>query len=204
MGINTMQYPIPQPIPERILNIVNLPIETRHGFCMCGCGREAPISTVNHARLAYVKGQPIRYIGGHSSRKLGRRYAEDPETGCWIFRAKTDGGYARVSVDGGNKNQYAHRIMYEVLVGSVPAGMELDHICRNRACINPSHLEPVLHRENTRRGVSAKLDGNKVRAIRRLSLDGNTQRSIAKQFGVSQASVWQVIHKTSWVDISDE
>ncbi len=46
----------------------------------------------------------------------------------------------------------AHRFMYELLVGPIPAGLELDHLCANRACVNVLHLQPVTHRENLRRG----------------------------------------------------
>ena len=47
----------------------------------------------------------------------------------------------------------AHRLTYQWAKGPIPAGMELDHLCRNRRCVNPAHLEPVTHRENVRRGA---------------------------------------------------
>lgn len=50
----------------------------------------------------------------------------------------------------------AHRFAYELLVGPVPDGLQLDHLCRNRACCNPEHLEPVEGVENRLRGVTAR------------------------------------------------
>lgn len=74
------------------------------------------------------------------------------ENGChtWIG-AICSGGYGNVVVKG--KTRKAHRVRYERERGPVPIGMELDHLCRNRACVNPLHLEPVTRRENVKRGV---------------------------------------------------
>jgi hypothetical protein len=52
------------------------------------------------------------------------------------------------------KQKRAHRMMYELLVGPIPDGLQIDHLCRNPKCVNPDHLEPVTQRENLLRGMS--------------------------------------------------
>jgi hypothetical protein len=68
------------------------------------------------------------------------------ESGCWIWQRYINRhGYGRLARGGkrGTPRQLAHRWYYERLVGPIPDGLELDHLCRNRACVNPDHLEPV-------------------------------------------------------------
>jgi len=70
---------------------------------------------------------------------------------CWLWRGLVDRkGYGRVTYRGRSGCQ-AHRVAYEMLVGPIPDGLELDHLCRVHACINPEHLEPVTQQENRRR-----------------------------------------------------
>lgn len=72
--------------------------------------------------------------------------------GCWGWRNKLSlQGYAALYV-GDNRNVRAHRFAYELLIGAIPLGHELDHLCRNRGCVNPAHLEPVPHHINVWRG----------------------------------------------------
>lgn len=76
------------------------------------------------------------------------------ENGCWIWiGARTgpgDKGYGRIALPG-NKRMLAHRWAYETFVGPIPEGLQIDHLCRNRPCVNPAHLEPVTNRENVLR-----------------------------------------------------
>lgn len=74
------------------------------------------------------------------------------EGDCWIWTASVSTpGYGQVYLSG--RNRIAHRLVYELLVGPIPEGLNLDHLCRNRRCVNPAHLEPVTQRENLMRGV---------------------------------------------------
>lgn len=76
------------------------------------------------------------------------------ETGCWLWTgALLPNGYGYMWRGTDSKrNDYPHRISYELHVGPIPEGLHIDHLCRNRACCNPQHLEPVTCLENVRRG----------------------------------------------------
>mgnify|MGYP003501961059 CR=1 FL=1 len=80
------------------------------------------------------------------------------DSGCWVWsglRASGNWNYGRVTgLDG--RQTAAHRLAYELLVGPIPDGLVIDHLCRNPACVNPIHLEPVTTEENVRRGASCR------------------------------------------------
>lgn len=74
--------------------------------------------------------------------------------GCWLWTGPTNAtGYGQIHLSGDNHHRpLVHRLVYELLVGPIPAELTLDHLCRIRSCCNPGHLEPVSYRENLLRG----------------------------------------------------
>lgn len=91
------------------------------------------------------------------------KYVEKTES-CWNWTASLRKGYGRFSIKG--ESVAAHRYSYELLVGKIPKGLHLDHLCRNRRCVNPAHLEPVTLQENLRRG-EGNASATKVSAYNR-------------------------------------
>lgn len=79
----------------------------------------------------------------------------DPHTGCHVYAGATRNGYGMTHEirNGKRVNVPVHRVAYEAAKGPIPEGLHIDHLCRNRACCNPDHLEAVTKRVNTLRGV---------------------------------------------------
>lgn len=85
--------------------------------------------------------------------RLAKAVEPDLNSGCWLWAGNLNrGGYATLWVEG--RRQSVHRVTYALAVGEISPGLELDHLCRTRCCVNPAHLEPVTKLENVRRGFS--------------------------------------------------
>lgn len=98
---------------------------------------------------------------------------------CWEWTAHVGrGGYGRFWPTG-RVGAMAHRFAYELLVGPIPSGLDLDHLCKNRKCVNPEDLEPVTRRVNCQRGGLGAVSGARMRARThcpyRHPLDGRTK-----------------------------
>lgn len=171
------------------------------GLCMCGCGAKAPIAAQSSTRFGWVAGEPVRYVAGHNrAGKTALGYRVDDETGCWIWEgAIRSDGYGSIRQRG--RSLPAHRWMYEQLRGPVPDGLQLDHLCRNRACVNPDHLEPVTGQENRRRGSGTKLTVEAVKAIHAGRRAGKTQRELAREHGVAQPTISQILAGKWWSEV---
>lgn len=92
-------------------------------------------------------------------RPLAERLADmsmpEPNSGCTLFMGALLNGYGAIG-DGGYKVVKAHRAAYELEVGPIPKGLDLDHVCTNTGCINPRHLEPVTKAEHARRTAARR------------------------------------------------
>jgi hypothetical protein len=83
---------------------------------------------------------------------------------CWIWtRGKFTNGYGAFTLK--DHMVGAHKYSYELLNGKIPDNLEPDHLCRNKSCVNPSHIEVVTHRENVKRGILPEINKLRARAI---------------------------------------
>lgn len=127
-------------------------------LCRCDCGTERFVRGIDLTsgrstscgcpRREWIERAPQRFM----------QKVDKTSAGCWEWTAaRSSSGYGQFGPGGRGSQALAHRWAYEFFVGPIPDGLELDHLCRNRACVNPEHLEPVTHRVNALRGYSPKI-----------------------------------------------
>lgn len=119
-------------------------------------------------------------------------------SGCLLWAGYRDpNGYGR-SFDGSMR--LAHSVAWELAGGTVPAGLELDHLCRRPACVAVAHLEPVTPKTNMRRSSVPKLNIEQAREIRALRAQGWTPLDIAAAYQISRSVVYQIGQGRLWVE----
>lgn len=150
-------------------------------------------SSINHILL------------GKTYSKLDRRNVGimfDEETDCWIWTGKLSNGYGYI-----NRNKQcipAHRYYWEELMGPIPDGMHLDHLCRRPACVNPNHLEPVTNQVNSQRGARAKVTPEKACEIFK-AYRGDcmaTYSYVGRRFNVSPEIVRNIVQRVTWGNVN--
>ena len=133
----------------------------------------------------------------------------DKTDSCWVWTGTRTGAqhdYGRFYL-GNGKRIYAHRFSYELHVGPIPEGLQLDHLCRNPPCVNPNHLEVVTSRENTVRGTSPSAkaarqtrcinghDYNEANTYRYVPVGSNHERRYCRVCArARQAKRWRAAH----------
>lgn len=162
-------------------------------LCGCGCG----VPTGRNRQGRYPK-----FLSGHQSRKSPQSYVVEDRgynTPCWIWQLSTHKlGYG--TMWDSERMVYAHRLYYERASGAIPIGKELDHLCRQRSCVNPNHLEPVTHAENCQRGFGT-LSKEQAKEIRQLrESQGLSYKAIGNAYGVSLQTVFRIVKGLSWRD----
>jgi hypothetical protein len=126
-----------------------------------------------------------------------RQYEVD-DSGCWNWIGTlSHNGYASMSVD--YKHRRATHVFLKEISGiDVPKGMHADHLCYNRKCVNPDHLEVVEPIENFRRKRNLKLSMDQADTIRERYNSGAKQTELAEEYGTNQSNISRIINHKRW------
>lgn len=122
---------------------------------------------------------------------------------CWNWKAYiSPNGYGRINYYDGKRVKVfmAHRVSYEIHKGSIPKGLVIDHLCRNRACVNPDHLEAVDLKTNIFRGVGASAQNVKKTHCPK----GHPYNYINPKNKERRCTICEYKHKKAWADRNSE
>lgn len=124
--------------------------------------------------------------------RILQKVRADTESGCWVWVGAVDrDGYA-ISRTPDRSSARVHRVMWEQLRGPIQSGLHVDHLCRNRRCVNPTHLEPVTCAENIRRGDTGKRKPwHKPKPHRDVCRNGHDRSRAIKIVDVGDSWYWR-------------
>ena len=162
---------------------------------------------MTNRRHGHVAGEPMRFIRGHVgylrrretiTLDLWREEDRGFTSPCWIATGYIhSNGYSKIQLRG--RPVLAHRAMYEQEVGPIPAGLTIDHLCRQRDCMRPTHLEAVSYAVNQQRGSNAKITPEIVREIRQ---SPERNRDIATRLNLAPGHVSLVRSGRRWKNVT--
>ncbi len=123
---------------------------------------------------------------------------------CWLWLGSVNKrtGYGKKQFNG--RSELAHRWVYESLLGPIAKDMVINHLCSNRQCVNPHHLEVVTQADNCRHGAGAKLTKAQVIEIKAAKNDKSwgDGKKLAAKYGVSGALIFDIWNGRAWVNVS--
>lgn len=168
--------------------------------------------------MAYVKKgpRPLKTL----AERLAGKWKYNPANGCWEWRRNfNDSGYGMIWMKRGNgtdRSERAHRLSWAAWRGPIPNGMSVLHRCDNRRCVNPDHLFLGTRADNVRdcaakgrmprgeRHHASKLTAIDIIAIRHRCAKGEHQSSIAKEYGINQGTISEIVNRKLWVHVGEQ